>query len=45
MNKNFPFAPGVIEVAPKPSHFWRWTDLVGAVALVSVAAFVVGWLA
>lgn len=40
----YPFAPGVIEPAPTASRYWRWTDLIGSVALVAAAAFVAGWL-
>lgn len=39
-----PFAPGVIDHGPKPGVGWRYTDLLGALALVAVAAALAGWL-
>ena len=40
--KPFPFAPGVIDVAP--ARVWRLIDLAGAIALVSAAFFVAGYV-
>lgn len=38
--KDFPFAPGVIDAPGKPYH-WRWTDALGAIVLVALASYLV----